>query len=356
MINVFKDSEIYIVVPAGVATGGPEILYMLGETLLNKLDVSTFIYFLPNKGKKGVPDDYKLYNTPITDRIKDDNKNILIVPEAYNFLMFAYKFRHIRKVLYWLSVDYFYQTMFYRSFEGLIKGGINYLNVLLVRELGRTFLPHFDIASRVLAKYRNFDLKNFYLISDFSFHITQGMRILEHLKENGIQNAECVFDYINQEFLKEGFDVSQKEDIVCYNPRKGFEFTSKIISFARDIKFVPVVGLDRRGVINLLKKAKVYIDFSPFPGRERIPREAAVLGCCVITGKRGSAKYFEDVPIPEEYKFDDTKQNIPVIVDKIRDLLKNYETKIKDFEITREIVRKEPDMYVENLKKVFVKV
>jgi len=63
--------------------------------------------------------------------------------------------------------------------------------------------------------------------------------------------------------------------------------------------------MPREEVIKLLQKAKVYIDFDYHPRKDRLPREAAILGCCVITRKRGSAKFFEDVPIPDEYKFED---------------------------------------------------
>ncbi|HPP30074.1 MAG TPA: hypothetical protein PLE69_04005, partial [bacterium] len=86
------------------------------------------------------------------------------------------------------------------------------------------------------------------------------------------------------------------------------------------------------------------------------PREAAIMGCCVITGKRGSAAYFEDVPIPEKYKFEDKKENIPKIIERIRDCLENYNERYKDFDNYREIIRKEPEKFVEDMKKIFVKV
>jgi len=39
--------------------------------------------------------------------------------------------------------------------------------------------------------------------------------------------------------------------------------------------------------------------------------EAAILGCRVIIGKRGSAAFHEDVSIPEEYKFaKDSKRSL----------------------------------------------
>jgi hypothetical protein len=85
-------------------------------------------------------------------------------------------------------------------------------------------------------------------------------------------------------------------------------YLQKIIEFADGIKFIPIRNMMREDVINLLKEAKVYIDFGHFPGPERIPIEAAVLGYCVITGKRGYAGFYEDVSIPNEYKLEDREE------------------------------------------------
>jgi hypothetical protein len=111
--------------------------------------------------------------------------------------------------------------------------------------------------------------------------------------------------------------------------------------------------MKRNEIIDLLKKAKVYIDFGNHPGKDRIPREAAVLGCCVIVGKRGSAKYYEDVPIPEEYKFDVRKCNIDSIISKIFYCFNNYEYLINDFEYYRKCIHSEPNNFLNDLKKIF---
>lgn len=234
----------------------------------------------------------------------------------------------------------------------------NRINTETIKLFNKNFLPNFDIASKALHKYSNLDLSNLDLLK-VDLHLTQSVRITNHLKEKGLYNVACIFDHLNKDFLEEKFDISEKENIICYNVKKGFEFVSKIIEYSNKsnigLRFIPIVGLDRKGVISLLKKAKVYIDFGNFPGKERIPREAVMLGCCVITGKRGSAKYFEDVPIPEEYKFEDKYENIPNIIQKIQECLTNYENKLKDFELSREIIKNEPIRYINLLKSVFVK-
>jgi hypothetical protein len=162
-------------------------------------------------------------------------------------------------------------------------------------------------------------------------------------------------DYLNPDFLKIKTDLSKKENIVAYNPKKGFSFTKKIISNAKDIKFVPLINMTRQQVIETLQRAKLYIDFGNHPGKDRIPREAAILGCCVITGKRGSAAFFEDVPIPDEYKFEDKEENIPKIIDKIYDCFENFEERYESFNYYRQVIQSEPQKFIDDLKEIFIK-
>lgn len=37
---------------------------------------------------------------------------------------------------------------------------------------------------------------------------------------------------------------------------------------------------------------------------DRLPREAALAGCIVLTNREGAAKFDQDVPLPREFKFD----------------------------------------------------
>ena len=94
-----------------------------------------------------------------------------------------------------------------------------------------------------------------------------------------------------------------------------------------------------------LSEAKVYIDFGEHPGKDRIPREAAVCGCCVVTGRRGAAGNDVDVPIHPRYKFADRLENIPAILDCIRRLLAEYPQRIADFAAYRASIRKEKALF-----------
>lgn len=179
---------------------------------------------------------------------------------------------------------------------------------------------------------------------------------LNHLvnKEINKENIFYLSDYLNINFIKAEAKLSNKDNIVVYNPKKGFNFTKKIINYAKDVNFIPIVNMTRHEVIETLQRAKVYIDFGNHPGKDRIPREAAILGCCVITNKRGSAAFYDDVPIPEGYKFEDKDENIPLIINKIKDCFEYFEERYKDFDYYRILIKQEPQNFIEDLKRLYV--
>jgi hypothetical protein len=111
-------------------------------------------------------------------------------------------------------------------------------------------------------------------------------------------------DYLNATFLRQARDrqVTPKRDIVTYNPKKGLEFTRQLMAAsAGRLEWVPIENMTPAEVGDVLASAKVYVDFGGHPGRDRIPREAALAGCVVVTGTRGSAGNGVDIPIPAEF-------------------------------------------------------
>ena len=146
-----------------------------------------------------------------------------------------------------------------------------------------------------------------------------------------------------------------KQNIVLYNPKKGLEFTQKIIekSKGKNWKWVPLIGLKNEQVKEYLETSKVYIDFGNHPGKDRFPREAAILGCCVLTDKRGAANYFKDVPIADKYKYEDKDKNIPKIIQMIEYCIENYSIARNDFEDYREYIKSEKATFTDDVVKIF---
>jgi len=364
MIKIYKNTKVYIACPANTATGGPELLHQLAYHLRKDLNIDAYMYyyfdFVFEKLISKMKNEYKaistyhIYNVPYVFNIPpedDDPKNILIVPEGLYGLS---SLKNIRKGVWFLSVDNYYIWKY--TIENRIALFLYKCTNKIFKILVKKPLIIFDITSEEILKklVEIYDYKEDKSLRLADFYLFQSYYAIEHFKE--LNPKYYLSDYLNKDFLETQTDLTKKENIVVYNPNKGFAFTKKIIKKAKDVKFIPLINMSRDEVIKTLQKAKVYIDFGNHPGKDRLPREAAILGCCVITGKRGSAAFFENVPIPDEYKFDDKEENIPAIVDKIKDCFKNFEKRYKDFEYYRNIIKNEPNKFLEDLKKIFVKV
>jgi hypothetical protein len=126
---------------------------------------------------------------------------------------------------------------------------------------------------------------------------------------------------------------------IVYNPFKGVHYTDSIIRRSdTKFKFTPIGSTQKRispsDVTKLLNAAKVYIDFGPHPGMDRLPREAALAGCIVITNKEGAAYYHEDVPLPKEYKVE--KFDVDHIHRLLSSSIDQYDDKRKEFDSYRD--------------------
>jgi hypothetical protein len=172
------------------------------------------------------------------------------------------------------------------------------------------------------------------------------VKVKELLKEE--------FDFINDNFIKQSLNnIYSKEDIVCFNPKKGYECTSQIMNFIPDVKFVPLVNMSRDQVIDTLKKSKIYIDFGYHPGKDRFPREAALMDNIVIVGFRGSAMFYNDMPIdPTQYKFD--MNNLLEVSYRIKECLTKYDEQIKDFNLYKNIILNQKEEFANQAKQIFL--
>jgi len=321
MIHLEKNSVIYILCPSVKYTGGPLALHQLGFKLINA-GFNVYMYYQPET-KNPVNDNFKKFKIPYTFSVNDDSKNLLIVPETLTRHLFY--FRKIRKAIWWLSIDNFYKTT-------------------LKNTLGRLL--------RVIKK---FSFKN----ADKYYHFTQSRYAYEYLKEKQKISTDKLYmlsDYLFEEFLTNvNYDLNKKENIVLYNPKKGFEFTHKLISRSKmKIKWVPIENMTSSEVKDSLLKAKIYIDFGKHPGKDRFPREAAICGCCVITGKNGAAAYHEDIPIPKEFKFSDEEAEINAILEKIHFILNNYESEQQKFRKYIDIILSQEKIFEKEINKIFL--
>ena len=116
-------------------------------------------------------------------------------------------------------------------------------------------------------------------------------------------------------------------------------------------KPVPVPKLNTRlPLIELLLSAKLYIDFGNHPGKDRIPREAAALGCIIMTNRRGSALNDVDVPINPDLKIDDTSNVFAAhAAERIEDVMVNYLKYHEELASYRKAIIEEKSVFFESV-------
>lgn len=328
------NSLIYILCPEKFATGGTELLHQLyAEIREYTPNVRIFYYNFSNTGTP-INKRFERYNIEYVTGISDEKTNFLIIPETRTQLLKDY--RNVGKAIYWLSVDHY--TNFFKISKLEFSTLIMHVKYLLKRK---------NKSKRV-----DFSDKNI-------IHLYQSHYAKLFLEDNGATSLYSLSDPISDKFLKISSNLTDKSrgDIVLYNPLKGYDFTQKIIKSDEKISFVPLkLGLSQDELIDLFTTSKVYIDFGYHPGKDRFPREAAHLGCAVITSKRGSAKYYQDVPIPSEYKIDDLEENISKIRGQILRILDNYNESVSDFDEYRKKIMNEKVVFKKDVERFWTEV
>jgi len=311
--------KIIVCSPSNV-TGGPELLHQLVYEL-RKNNKDAYISYYPFNRNINTPSVYKKYLAPVT-KLKDESDCFIIIPESATWITKLIKNANIG--IWWLSVDNYYR----KTGDFAVKDKFNYFFGLITGQIVKID-----------------QLKNY-------THFAQSYYAYKFLSDHGII-PHFLGDKLSDTHLKDFSNFSIKKNIVAYNPKKGLRRTLKIIKENPDLLFVPVVG-NQTEVRNLLEISKVYIDFGHHPGKDRLPREAAMAGCCVITNKRGSAFYKEDVPIPEKYKIDDFAIDyLQKTRNLILEIFENFNHCIKDFFLYKKIIIKEEILFSEQVKNIF---
>lgn len=279
--------KIYIICPAYVATGGVELIHQF-QYKLNMLGFEAYIYFMNvEEGKNPVLSQYKKYNVKRTNKIEDSEDNIIVFPEIY--IDYAAQFRKVKKAVWWMSVDFAHGD----------EAAFQYL-------------------------WDNKDI----------MHLVQSQYALDFVKKQGVcdDRIKWLSDYINSEYLHvKKVSSADRGPIVLFNPRKGFDMTAKIIQESRgNIRWIALTGFTPEALRKLMQESKVYIDFGNHPGRDRIPREASMCGCLVITNRKGAAANPVDVLIDDKYKFDES-YSTKEIVDTIIKLITEYDDRAEEY-------------------------
>ena len=314
-----KYKKLIILCKGGSVTGGSELVHQFCHEL-NSLNFECSIAYYPLDNKYSIPGEYSIYDVKVSE-LDDDHENIIMLPEVAT--KFAYKIKSAKIAIWWLSVDNYYR----KKGDNFIKDSIKYYKDLLRLRLMPLMM-----------------MKNY-------FHFVQSSYAKEYLSKHGLE-SELLSDYLNPIHFEQSFKT--KEDIVLYNPVKGASITKGLISSNRDFTFIPLEKLSNTQVQNLFKRAKLYIDFGNHPGKDRMPREAVMADCCIITGRRGSASNNVDIPIPNHYKLDDNQVcKNKLFYQLVIDIFKNFDQHVMNFSSYKDKIKQEKKVFQDQIKLIF---
>lgn len=338
--------KITIILGIKDVSGGGESLHQLCAQLQKKYDCG--IYYYDSVSYK-CPEKFKKYNVQILKKVRDEKDSIIIVPDIYTGYLANVKYS--KKVIWWLSYD-FYEL-------SLPKNKAS-------RFLNKYKLPSFFL-SFVLKIAKLFKVIPEFMFNEIDFksdgeieHIYNCEYLKIKLEEMGIESEKM--DYLCGPIADIFFESSnfKKRNLVAYNPLKGKEFTEELIVYCSKyypyIEFIPIINMSEKEVYICLNECKLYIDFGDFPGPERIPRQAAMCDCNIITSLEGAAENQKDVPISHKFKFDRKKENIPEICKSIDESLRQYEEYLGEFIFYKEKVQMQKANFASDILSIFDKL
>lgn len=262
--------KIIVLAPSNFApSGGPEALHQL-VYMCNVVEPgSAAILYEPENITESSIAPYKKYNCPIIFKKDINSHSLIVIPEIWP--EHAKQFSN-KCALWWLSVNFF-------------------------------------------GSHGQSDL------SDIDIHLAQSVYAFDHLSKITTKPKLMLTDWIDLESeLKHA-----KNDYICVNPAKGLELINSFSSMHSDLAFIRMQGMHKAQVMQAFSQSKVYIDFGHHPGRDRMPREAALNDCVVFVRREGAASFYDDVPIDDWFKF----ININELDNKIYKVINNYDSFIE---------------------------
>lgn len=262
---------IYLLCLHNVRTGGPEAIHQLSDALIEQGFDARLVYYDWNQiaalehsepqeaywfGERANEiEEYARYRVKISGAVPNESDNIVVLPETLCHL--APKFAKATVLIWWLSVD--------NGFGALSRANLNDLRARNV---------HHAWQSRYAERFVN---------------------------TLGFINAGHLGDYtVDLRSYAEPLPSHARPPRIAYNANHKVAadwrlLAQEIIAIDPLAELVKVEG-SRAQVAGLFATSRAYCDLGCFPGKDRMPREAALMGCAPLVLAVGAG---EDMLMPK---------------------------------------------------------
>lgn len=275
---------IYVLYPRGLRTGGPEALHQLVDTLRG-LGQDAYLTPLPRSTRHERVAEYGHYDAPERAFV-DAPDHALVAPET-NIAQLRWA-KKAARVCWWLSIDS--SPLFYAQRQSIYRTSLS-----LSERLEQGAWVGLEVAHRVGMRGRAWQ---------DVFHLAQSHYAWNFLYSRLDVVPSLVTDFTPSEQLDELArpPVTERGRTVAYNPKKGGWVVDELRHRGAPYDFVALEGMTRVEVLRTLCRSAVYLDAGHHPGKDRMPREAALAGALALVARRGAGANSLDVPIPWEHK------------------------------------------------------
>jgi hypothetical protein len=277
-----------IVLSHFIKTGGPEALHQFVDMVTREHSRhECAIVFFPFQQHDVLL--FEHYKVDIKSRLALREADWIIVPESMTEVI-AKLPKSAKIAIWWLSLDNYLR---YKHDDPTLFGKIKHWIRIRTKKV---------ISPKKIASYTNF---------------CQSQYVACWLIQ---QKCEPVFlsDYTCNGLSKiDSKEIINRNKEILYNPRKDPVFINMLIKKLPKIKFIPLKDFSKVELEEKYKKAMIYMDFGHFPGKDRMPREAAGKGCILITGRMGASSNFQDFNLLPHFKINQKNKNFTENAEKI---------------------------------------
>ncbi len=249
-----------VLCPAATISGGPEALHQFAGALREKGVDSAMVYY-PGAPEQAVPAPYQRYGVAVRPVAEDGADTVVIIPEVVTSL--AWRFPLAKKAIWWLSIDNYFKWR------------------------------HLNPGPSVLDPRAGL------------MHLCQSYYARDFLSRRRVAPLSMLTDFLTDDAFTLG-PAAGRVPVAAYNAKRLSEPQRRLMDRVSDRIWLPLEHMTKAELADVLREVRLYVDFGAHPGRDRMPREAALCGAVVLTGRQGAAGFAEDVPIPERFRLDET--------------------------------------------------
>ena len=313
--------RVYVASPLGERTGGPEALTLLVHSLRQRGVES---YLLPMRNFRGRSNhsEYDIYDFAVAERITDPMRDHFVLTEVSPIE----SRRELKQVpdqhiwMLWLSVNfsplpqarYFAATQ--QDCDFYPPGAQEPLPPLWPYDNAPITSGTFRTLREALRRTSSAGIRRPVATAIEA----ESIRFAEMTVQREINVGTQSFygqAFLRRHLHREGFmltdyprampsvaDVRRQANLVAYNGAKGRWKIDELRALLPDVEFLPIQGMSFDEVCRALAACAVYVEIGHLPGRDRLAREAALVGTPTVLLARGAGFCWRDFPIGVDYR------------------------------------------------------